>query len=232
MRREVLASDLEKLYTANDMARVGCQDCRGCCDCCQGMGESVILDPLDIWRLSSGLGETFAGLMEKCLELNTVDGIVLPNLRMKGKDERCVFLNDEQRCSIHEHRPGLCRLFPLGRYYQDGGYRYFLQQQECRMEPKTKVKISKWIDTPNLRRYERFALDWHDFLEEVQDLLAQQNDDQLARDLNVYILENLYAKPYGERDFYEEFGERIAQVRRLLNVLVKSEIKTGDNESH
>lgn len=40
-----------KLYTAGDLAKVGCQDCEGCCDCCCQMGDTIILDPLDVWQL-------------------------------------------------------------------------------------------------------------------------------------------------------------------------------------
>lgn len=65
-------------------------------------------------RNRQDVGET----SEKELELNVVDGIILPNLRMNGTREVCSFLNEEGRCSIHPYRPGICRLFPLGRYYE------------------------------------------------------------------------------------------------------------------
>ena len=31
-----------KFMTSRDMAKVGCQDCAGCSDCCKGMGLSLI----------------------------------------------------------------------------------------------------------------------------------------------------------------------------------------------
>ena len=34
-----------KLYDLNDMVKAGCRDCQGCCDCCCGMGQSIVLDP-------------------------------------------------------------------------------------------------------------------------------------------------------------------------------------------
>lgn len=221
MRREVLAGDLEKLYSAGDMAKIGCGGCRGCWDCCVGMGESVILDPLDIWRLENGLGTNFQGLMAACLELHPVDGIILPNLRMAGAGEACTFLNEEKRCSIHAFRPGLCRLFPLGRIYENGSFRYFVQKQECRSAVKTKVKISKWLDVENLAQYEKFVLSWHNFLEDAEQLLETEKDEQLAKDLNVYLLESFYQRPYDGRDFYEQFYERLGQSEKLLKILKK-----------
>ena len=81
----------------------------------------------------------------------------------------------EGRCSIHAYRPGICRLFPLGRYYEDsaevasgireaGYFRYFLQVHECPMPNKTKVKVGKWVDTPQLEQYEAYIRKWHSFL--------------------------------------------------------------------
>lgn len=219
MRREVPIEDLKKLYTANDMARTGCQDCRGCFECCCGMGESIVLDPLDVWRLKKGLDMDFSALMAHA-ELHPVDGVILPNLKMSEEQDCCTFLNEDGRCSVHLYRPGLCRLFPLGRYYENGDFRYFLQQSECPMEPKTKVKVSKWIDTPDVKAYEAFVLTWHNFLEQVQTLLETQQDEQLSKDLNLYILNSFYVTSYdGGRDFYAQFGERMEQMQKLIRIL-------------
>ncbi|EET61864.1 hypothetical protein BRYFOR_06056 [Marvinbryantia formatexigens DSM 14469] len=183
------------------------------------MGESIVLDPLDVWRLEKGLDTGFAGLMERFVELHPVDGILLPNLRMEGEAEKCPFLNEEKRCAIHAFRPGLCRLFPLGRIYENGSFRYFIQQQECPVQPKTKVKISKWLDIGQLAQYETFVLQWHNLLEETGAMAEAQKDEQLTRDLNVYLLESFYQKPYDGRDFYVQFEERLQYMRKLLKIL-------------
>ena len=53
MLREIDLKEISdgKLYGPNDLVKAGCNDCAGCFSCCQGMGESVILDPLDIFHL-------------------------------------------------------------------------------------------------------------------------------------------------------------------------------------
>lgn len=45
MRREVTLEEISdgRLYEANDMVKADCQDCKGCFDCCTGMGDSVVL---------------------------------------------------------------------------------------------------------------------------------------------------------------------------------------------
>lgn len=212
MRREIDLEEVSdgKLYTARDMVKAGCDDCRGCCDCCKEMGQSVVLDPYDVFRMEEGLGQSFQELLTYALELNVVDGIILPNLKMTGKEERCSFLNQEGRCSIHPYRPGFCRMFPLGRIYQEGGFHYFLQVHECPKQPKTKVKISKWLDTPELKKYEAYVLNWHDFLKKVEEILGQFKSPEGAKNVSMYILKNFFMTPWDfTADFYGQFEEKL-----------------------
>ena len=95
-----------RLYGLNDMAKLGCNDCVGCSSCCRGMGNTIVLDPYDVWRLTGGLGVSLQQLLAGHLELNVVDGIILPNLKLAGESEQCTFLNESGRCSIHPYRPG------------------------------------------------------------------------------------------------------------------------------
>ena len=71
-----------RLYEANDMVKAYCNDCKGCHACCEGMGESIILDPLDIYRLTKETGKSFEALLADTIELNVVDGLILPNIKM------------------------------------------------------------------------------------------------------------------------------------------------------
>lgn len=218
MKRQVSLEEISdgRLYGRNDMVKAGCGGCKGCCECCKGMGASVVLDPLDVFRLTQGLSCTFEALLAGKVELNVVDGVILPNLKM---DEACAFLNQEGRCSIHAWRPGICRLFPLGRYYEkeSRSFRYFLQVHECPAPVKTKVKAEKWIDTPNLPRYEQFINQWHYFLEDVEHKIAEETDDTAIKNSNLFLLKLFYFKPYDTaEDFYPQFEERLVMANETL----------------
>ena len=56
-----------KFYQLGDMVKADCQGCAGCSECCRGMGTSIVLDPLDVHRISSGLGN--ATMMEKAFSI-------------------------------------------------------------------------------------------------------------------------------------------------------------------
>lgn len=212
MLREIDLAEISdgKLYESSDMAKTDCNGCIGCCDCCKGMGNSIILDPFDIWRLTTHLSKSFEELLSDFLELNVVDGIILPNLRMAEKTEQCVFLNPEGRCSIHTARPGFCRLFPLGRYYENRSFKYFLQVHECPKQNKSKIKIKKWLDTENLKQYEKYITDWHYYLKERQEKAMAAEDAETVKKLSMDILKRFYLTPYENGiDFYTQFYARM-----------------------
>lgn len=217
MQRDLEEISDGKIYSANDMVRASCNDCEGCSSCCEDMGDSVKLDPMDSYRLTTNLNKSFEELLQEAVELGVEDGMILPNLKMAEPTAHCTFLNDAGRCSIHAFRPGVCRLFPLGRIYEDGKVSYILQTHECKKENRTKVKVSKWLDTPELKKYEQYELEWYQLRKEAQQVIASQTDENLVRSLNMFLLQNFFMKPYdAERDFYEQFEERRQLAYQIL----------------
>ena len=221
MKRNVDLNEITdgRLYDPNDMVRAGCADCAGCSDCCHTVGDSIKLDPYDIFRLTAGLKQSFSELLERGhIELNLVDGIILPNLRVP-EGAGCTFLDENERCSIHPHRPGFCRMFPLGRYYHDQTFSYIFQINECPMEPKTKIKVEKWLDTPNLQTNQRFINDWHYFLEELSTKLFTKSTIETQKQVQLYLLNLFFVTPYDiNLDFYPQFYARLEKIKPLLSV--------------
>lgn len=202
-----------QLYKSTDMAKLGCNDCAGCSDCCKGMGNSIVLDPYDVHRLTDHLNCSFESLIGDALELTVVDGLILPCLAMKGPEEACVFLNEKGRCSVHPYRPGICRLFPLGRIYEEDSFSYFLQTNECTKQNRTKVKIKKWLDTPHLEQYDAYILRWHKLIvrlrEMVADMIEKDGSEAEMKAVSMTLLQTFYMLPYrGEEDFFAEFHKR------------------------
>ena len=220
MKRNVSLAEISdgRLYGSNDMVKADCHGCSGCSDCCRGMGNSVILDPFDMYRLEQGLGKDSNVLLEEGkVELNVVDGCILPNLKMTDPGESCVFLNSQGRCSIHEFRPGICRLFPLGRYYENGDFKYILQIHECSAPNRSKVKVSKWIDTSRQGENHDFICRWHYLLNDVEAMVGNCENEGLAKQVNMALLQVFYLTEYElERDFYEQFDERYMQFQERL----------------
>lgn len=220
MERNVSMDEISdgRLYGLNDMVKADCRDCWGCSDCCRDMGNSILLDPLDVHRLSGGLAASFEELMGRQLELNVVDGMILPNLRMDPEKNCCVFLDDQGRCAIHSFRPGICRIFPLGRFYENRDFQYFLQIHECPAN-RSKIKVKKWIDTPELQENQKFIRDWHYFLKDLQKTFETEAGQARQKAVNVYVLKQFYQTPFeAEAGFYRQFQERLEKAREVCGL--------------
>ena len=210
MKRNLTFEEISggKRYASSDLARIGCGDCAGCSECCRVTEDTILLDPYDIYSLSTGLGKAFAELMDHEVGLTVVDGVVTPYL-MKGADGACSFLSKEGRCTIHSFRPGFCRLFPLGRIYNDdGSFDYFIQVHECPYPNKTKVKIKSWLGIPSLTRYEAYIRAWHEIVGTIRDCVEE--NPSLAKEACLRMLKVFFEAPYDtSQDFYPQFEERV-----------------------
>ncbi len=224
MEREIDLKEITdgKFYTANDMVKIGCNDCKGCSECCRVVEDTIILDPYDIYQLQCGTGMDFQGLMEGSIALQVVDGVIQPNLNVRTDGSGCVFLSEEGRCTIHGYRPGFCRMFPMGRIYEGDDFKYILQVHECTYPNKTKMKVKKWIGIPELSKYEQYVRDWHALLRKVKGIIGKTENDTIVKNLNMYILGQFYSKPYSIsdtkelQDFYPQFYERVKEAKAII----------------
>ncbi len=220
MKREIDLKEISdgRLYTANDMVKIGCSDCRGCSECCRIVGDTILLDPYDIYQLEGILGVGFQELLGNKLELGVVDGLICPHLKMKPEGAGCVFLSGEGRCTIHTARPGFCRMFPMGRVYQEDGFKYFLQIYECAYPNKTKVKLRKWLGIPSLERYEEYVKDWHKLTLQAAHIVEGAGSQEIVRKLNLYLLNEFYVNQYEmKEDFYGQFYQRLEAAAQVVS---------------
>ncbi len=226
MKRNIDLNEITdgRFYQLDDMVRADCRDCVGCSKCCHEMVDTILLDPLDCFRLSMALSCSFDELItgEK-IELELIDGIILPHLKFQQNTGCCPFLNSLGRCDIHAFRPGFCRMFPLGRYYSKRTFCYILQTKEC-PKPRTKTKVSKWINTVLLPQNQKFINDWHYFLEDLANQLSSC-PPETVRQAQLYLLHTFYRTGYSVSDkipetaeaaFYQEFYKRFEKAQALL----------------
>ncbi len=212
MKRNVSLEEITdgKIYTINDMVRADTGGCQGCHVCCTGMGESITLDPYDVYRLTQGLACSFDELNQSKLSWHREDMLMLPNLKVEGKNERCIFLDENGRCTIHVYRPSVCRLFPLGRYYHEDQFSYILQVHECVKPNRSKIKVKKWINNPDGKAYDDFIMAWRRFKKNTQAYMEQVQDKKQIEAMNQLVLHRFFKMPYdNERSFYEQFYERL-----------------------
>ena len=145
-----------KLYDIEDMVKADTCGCNGCSDCCKDVGDLVVLTPFDIYEMTTYLNADFDKLLGDKILLRENNKITLPYLKMQDKNKNCSFLDKNGRCTIHSKRPNICRLFPLGRVYQDNDFKYFLQVDNCPEEELKDVKVADWINIENYNENKKF----------------------------------------------------------------------------
>lgn len=68
----------------------------------------------------------------------------------------------------------------------------------------------KWIDTPDVKRYEKFVFDWHCFLKRLEKEMEERQDPAFSKEVSMDVLKLFYFTPYdGNQDFYDQFGKRL-----------------------
>ncbi|MBO5153614.1 MAG: YkgJ family cysteine cluster protein [Eubacterium sp.] len=201
-----------RFYALNDLVRADCHDCHGCSSCCREMGDTILLDPYDAYQFQKQ-GKPMTGLLESGAAALTVwEGMILPHLQMNAATGACSFLSGDGRCGIHEFRPGMCRLFPLGRNFEDGKMNYFLLEHACENRNRSKIRVSRWLGIEPPEEYHRYVLEWHDFRHEMVDILSGAEEEQ-AKQLNLHLLRTFFLSPYDTAsDFYPQFSERTARI--------------------
>ena len=148
-----------------------------------------------------------------------MDGLILPNLCMGGKDA-CSLLDENMRCSVHAYRPGICRLFPLGRVYTDSGFSYFLQKNQCAKQGLAKIKVKKWIGIADMASNEEYILAWHNFIRRTGELMLWLRDNARGEHINdiaMYVLNEFYVKDIQPDIVYTVFMEKIKEAEKNID---------------
>ena len=77
--------------------------------------------------------------------------------------------------------------------YEEEGFRYFLLTKECKKENRGKVKVKKWLGITNLKAYEQYISDWHQFLLTCEESIGELEKENIQI-LTTYILRLFYQK--------------------------------------
>ena len=207
-----------KLYDINDIVKADTCGCDGCSDCCYDVGDLVVLTPFDIYEIVNYLDTTFDDLIGNKIELRENNKIVLPYLKMDEKNKKCSFLNEENRCIIHSKRPNICRMFPLGRVYNNDDFKYFLQIGNCPKENLKDIKVKNWIGIENYFENKKFILQWHKFIKALTFRLKFMRCENEINEVNQIILDNFYRIKI-EDNFYDNFTKGLLEVKNKLGII-------------
>lgn len=209
-----------RLYDIEDLVSADAGGCNGCSACCQGVGNLFALTPYDVYEIRVCLKKSFEELLEETLILKEDGKLILPHLGMTEDEESCKFLDLNGRCSIHSHRPNICRLFPLGRIYENNNFKYFLQVGNCKNAVLNEVKVSDWLGIEDYEKNKEFILMWHNTIKAMNFRMKFVYDEDAKKSLNDILLNSFYRLEVevGE-DFYSAFYRVLSEVKQELGII-------------
>lgn len=139
--------------------------CRLCGGCCRYVKDSIMLEPIDAYRLARYLrdrGEPVSGTVDVLANYAHAswleDRFPIFLLNTVGTMDVCVFLK-EGRCSVYEARPHVCRVYPFSVAPGERGrdFHYFLCTEKDHHFADGLVTVKNWL-SENFSRETKEAL--------------------------------------------------------------------------
>jgi len=182
--------------------------------CCADL--TIELSPYDVARLRRTLGTTDQAFHERHTRTRFDPGRGLPVVFLKMNDDEtrsCPFVG-EAGCTVYEHRPAACRLYPVGRALlapDEGGavqeFYFLLEEDPCAGYGESKRwTIQAWLDDQGVSQSDEIDAPWRAFCQHpaLRTLLA--NGRRLAPGLlNDYF--RAFYSPDRFLDYLEATGE-------------------------
>lgn len=234
-RRSKMDQRLQHIVEHYDEMCIGTDEhfrfhCKQCGKCCINR-EDILLNPKDLYNISKELGlaprDTIAQYCEVYLGQNSRIPIV--RLKPRGSIKRCPLLRD-RKCSVHNAKPTVCALFPLGRSIkldaketdpnaiERARIQYIINSIECgdRSEEHT---VREWVESFGIPIHDNDFIAWQKALfsvrQQIVELEKMLPDKSMERVWSI-----TYQALYLNYDIQEDFREQFQKNSdRLIDAL-------------
>lgn len=167
---------LKHIYDNLNTMKIGLDDsfrfhCTQCGKCCINR-EDIIMTPRDLFRAANALKMSIPAMVHTFCEMYIGNDSRFPLVRLKptGKDRHCPLLKNN-RCSIHQAKPGVCAMYPLGRLTsfpanQSEGIdfdkleiQYIFQRPDCGRRSQSHT-FREWLASFDIDADDQFFRQW------------------------------------------------------------------------
>lgn len=194
--------------------------CLRCGDCCRGVTDSIMLEPMDIYRLGRHLrarGKPIEGT-EDVLCLYAHPALVdngFPAFLLNTDADACVFLRDG-RCGVYEARPRVCRLYPITVAPGTGDFRYFLcTERTHHFSGSGSTSVNDWLNVHFTGEDRSFLRVDFDGSAELGRLLHSMGEDTRKKTLFPFLMFRYYDYDLDE-PFLPQFLSNLESLKQVL----------------
>lgn len=226
---------LKEIVDNFDKMKIGLGDtfnfhCNQCGKCCIHRVD-ILLNPKDVFRIAKKFGMKPIEIIERYCETYIGHDSKMPIVRLlpKGSIQRCPFLK-EHKCLIHEVKPTVCAIFPLGRvitYLEEdnplknitpGEVQYIFSNPGCGDDSETHT-VREWLSDFDIESEDEFFLKWNKLLSSVSIFMHTAEKRFLEKRLNkIYnmIFGIMYCAYDINKDFMNQFEFNMNALKTFL----------------
>lgn len=210
--------------------------CRRCGKCCKNQ-DTILFSPWDIFRIAKKIGKSPSTVVKDYTEvyIGPRSRIPVVHLLMQGKKNACPFLTEEGLCSIHDAKPTVCALYPLGRVVTseapgealDSGTEnivHYILSGSCGSAKKTHT-VREWLASFGIPEHDEFFYLWTGMQLKLSRLICELEDKGVSikalRPIWGVIFTSLYTAYDTEQEFIPQFEQNTAKLLADLSALQK-----------
>ena len=216
--------------------------CRRCGKCCIHQ-DMIIFNARDIFNIAKKKGMTMQQVVEAYTEVYIGRNSRIPiiHLLSNGPKGACPLLANG-RCSVHDCKPTVCALFPLGRVAinrtddqapgegEMPAIKYILNDHSCGSAKKVNT-VRSWLAKFGIPEQDEFYLLWNKVRMSLTPAVMKLEEEKVSEPVLEMLWGVIYETLYLHYDTSQEFMPQFQVVAdKLLNLskkIMKAEPSTG-----
>ncbi len=234
---------LKHIYENFDSLKIGVDEpfkfnCTMCGKCCKDR-EDILLNAQDVYRLSKKLEMHPKEFIKKYCEVYVGHDsrMVIVRLLPVGPYKICPLLQGH-RCIVHNVKPTVCALFPIGRALElnpgEGEnpeitlekVQYIKLDPGCGDNKKTHT-VREWLAQFGMSVEDTFFVEWQQLLMKVSmsmQILAKKLSKEYIDSLYNVLLLSVYVAYDFDKDFMEQFRRNASSTKQLLDDIIAGRV--------
>ena len=208
--------------------------CRRCGKCCKNQQE-VIFTARDLFNIAHKKDITTGQAIKQYGEAYIGPSSLVPLARMvpNGPHGNCPLMNEDGRCSVHDCKPVVCALYPLGRIImsaqpgaalEDAGevrVKYIMNEYNCGSAQRTNT-VRDWLARFHIPEHDEFFLQWNHLIAAISTAAHKLRDEDRERELRElwdFTFSRLYLNYDVHEDLKEQFERNSREVEDYLGAV-------------
>ena len=212
--------------------------CRKCGKCCKHQ-DTILFNPGDIFNIARKLHMTPEAVIKEYAETYIGSASRIPVVHMvpHGQNAACPFLKDGL-CSIHDCKPTVCALFPLGRVVlnaealekglEDGQVevKYILNDIDCGSRKRVNT-VREWLARFGIPEHDDFFFLFFRLTAMLRRMIRELEEHHVSNETLDLFWSAIFSTLYLDYDTSAEFLPQFRQAAEKLSSLCKGVLEIG-----